>query len=64
VGDFPVIANTGVNFETIGSILEIADACIIATSLKVQGKPGERIDKNRVIKMMEAVNQGVMTWAK
>ena len=57
VGEFPVVANTGVSFDTVGSILEIADACVVATCLKVDGKSHERIDRARVRKMMEIKNQ-------
>ncbi|MCL2368511.1 MAG: BtpA/SgcQ family protein [Oscillospiraceae bacterium] len=56
VGDFPVIANTGVNFDTVGRILKIADACVVATCLKVDGKSFERIDRARVQKLMEIRN--------
>jgi len=53
VDDFPVVANTGVSFDTVGSILKIADACVVATCLKTDGKSGGRIDKTRVQRLME-----------
>ena len=55
VPDFPVIANTGVNIDTIASILAIADACVVATCLKVDCKPENRIDTARVKKLMSAL---------
>jgi len=56
VGDFTVLANTGVNFDTVGTILDIADACVVATCLKVDGKSHERIDQAQVQKFMEFRN--------
>lgn len=53
VGDFPVVANTGVGFETVASILEIADACIVATCLKEDGCPDGRIDMQRVKQLIK-----------
>lgn len=53
VGQFPVVANTGVNFDTIASIFEIADACIVATCLKENGSPGGRIELQRVKRLIE-----------
>lgn len=52
VGQFPVVANTGVSFETVTSILEIADACIVASCLKEKGALGCRIDKERVKRLI------------
>lgn len=48
VGAFPVIANTGVTFDTVSDILKIADACIVATCIKKDGAAGNRIDPQRV----------------
>ncbi len=50
---FPVVANTGVNFDTVSRILEIADACIVATCLKENGEINGRIERDRVKKLIE-----------
>lgn len=52
LGEFPVIANTGVNFENIVYVLENVDACIVATCLKTDANPKNRIDVNNVKKLM------------
>ena len=57
VGGFPVVANTGVNFNTSADILRIADACIVATCLKEGGLPGGRIEKERVHRLMETAGK-------
>ena len=51
-GQFPVVANTGVSFDTVASILEIADACVVATCLKENGVSECRIDKERVKRLI------------
>ncbi len=51
-GDFPIIANTGINFDNINQALEYADACVVATCLKVNGNSRGRIDVNNVKKLM------------
>lgn len=56
VGDFAVIANTGVNFDNVGEILSIADACCVATCLKVDGQSGNPIDGDNVRRFMDRVN--------
>ena len=58
VGDFAVIANTGVNFDNVGEILKIADACCVATCLKVDGQSGNPIDRENVERFMDCVNAG------
>ncbi len=55
VGDFPVVANTGVTFDTVKDILSIADACVVATCLKVDGCPENRIDPARVERLMRSI---------
>lgn len=59
VGDFAVIANTGVNFDNVAEILMIADACCVATCLKVDGRTGNPIDVERVRQFMKCTNSGV-----
>lgn len=58
VGDFPVVANTGVKFDNVRRILEIADACCVATCLKVDGNANNPIDVNNVRKMMACAAEG------
>ena len=53
VGDFPVFANTGVNFNNIKDILEIADGCCVATCLKEGANPNNPIDVDNVKNLME-----------
>lgn len=58
VGNFPVIANTGVKFENVTKILQIADACCVATCLKVDGNSNNPIDPENVKKMMACAKEG------
>lgn len=58
VGGFPVVANTGVKFENVHSILQIADACCVATCLKVDGNSNNPIDPENVKKMMACAREG------
>ena len=58
VGDFPVVANTGVKFENVRQILDIADACCVATCLKVDGSANNPIDMDNVRKMMAYAAKG------
>ena len=57
VGDFAVIANTGVNFDNVGEILKTADACCVATCLKVDGMSENPIDLERVRRFMERADR-------
>ncbi|MEA2509389.1 MAG: uncharacterized protein QOG21_1471 [Actinomycetota bacterium] len=54
-GAVPVIANTGVNHNTVGSILEIVDGVIVGTALKEDGDTWNPVDPERASKMMEIV---------
>lgn len=58
VGGFPVVANTGVKFENVHRILQIADACCVATCLKVDGNSDNPIDPENVKKMMACAREG------
>jgi membrane complex biogenesis BtpA family protein len=51
----PVIANTGVNHETVTSILGMVDGVIVGTALKVEGDTWNPVDADRATKMMEIV---------
>ncbi|MCR0335955.1 BtpA/SgcQ family protein [[Clostridium] innocuum] len=59
LGDFVVVANTGVNFDTVKSILDIADGCCVATCIKKDGKSDEAIDIARVKKLTRAARKEV-----
>ena len=48
-----VFANTGVNFDNIDRILAIADGCCVATCLKKNSDPRERVDEENVRKLMK-----------
>lgn len=58
VGDFMVIANTGVNCDNVGAILEIADGCCVATCLKIDGNPRNPIDLENVKKLVDCAKLG------
>lgn len=51
-----IIANTGVNKDNVGDILQVADGCFIGTSLKKDGVTWNNVDANRVSEFMKAVN--------
>ena len=56
VGDeLPVIANTGVRADSVAAILEVADGCIVGTSLKVDGITWNPVDRDRAMRFMDAV---------
>jgi len=55
VPDIPVLANTGVRHDTAERILETADGIIVGTSLKVDGRTENRVDPERVRRMVEHV---------
>lgn len=46
--DVAVIANTGVRPETVGTMLSVADACIVGTALKRDGQTWNAVDAERV----------------
>ena len=48
VPEVPVFANTGVTPDNVREILSIADACVVATCLKVDQQPFNRIDRANV----------------
>lgn len=51
----PVLANTGVNAETVADILAIADGVIVGTSLKQDGSTWNPVDPARAARFMEKV---------
>jgi len=54
--DVPVLANTGVSFETVIDILKIVDGAIIGTAFKVDGITWNPVDKECVKKIMDKVH--------
>lgn len=55
-GDTPVIVNTGVRAETAEAQLSIADAAIVGTAFKIDGRFENASDERRVRELMSAVN--------
>ncbi len=55
VPETPVIANTGVRTENIAQVLEVADGAIVGTSLKVDGITWNPVDRDRAMRLMDAV---------
>ncbi len=49
-----VIANTGVRPETVGQMLEVADGCVVGTSLKRDGDTWNEVDPQRVERLLTA----------
>lgn len=43
----PVLANTGVKHDTVAQVLDIADGCIVGSSLKVDGDTWKPVDPDR-----------------
>ena len=50
--DLPVLANTGVKHDTVGDVLEVADGCIVGSSLKVDGDTWKAVDPDRAVDFM------------
>jgi uncharacterized protein len=55
VSRVPVLANTGVNHDTVGEILRLVDGAIVGTSLKVDGNTWNPVDPQRARRMVELV---------
>lgn len=53
----PVLANTGVKHATVADVLEIADGCIVGSSLKVDGDTWKAVDPDRAAEFMRIVRQ-------
>jgi predicted TIM-barrel enzyme len=53
VGDFPVLANTGVRESNVTSMLAVADGAIVGTSLKEEGSTWTRVEPARATRMVE-----------
>jgi membrane complex biogenesis BtpA family protein len=57
VGDVAVIANTGVTAETVSEILDVADGVIVGTSLKRDGLTWNEVDRDRVLRFVDAASR-------
>lgn len=55
VPDTPVMANTGVNIDTVEGILEHAFGCVVGTHFKVDGITWNKVDGQRVRRFMDRV---------
>jgi len=55
VSRIPVLANTGVNHETVSAVLALVDGAIVGTSLKVDGDTWNPVDADRARRMVELV---------
>ena len=53
--DVPVLANTGVTFDTVTDILKIVDGAIVGTAFKVDGITWNSVEKERVKRLMDKV---------
>lgn len=45
--DTPVLANTGVKHDTVAKVMQVADGCIVGSSLKVDGNTWNPVDPDR-----------------
>jgi uncharacterized protein len=52
--DLPVLLNTGARADNIAAFLEIADGCIVGSSLKVDGYTWNPVDADRAAKFVQA----------
>ncbi len=48
----PVLANTGVQHETVADVLKVADGCIVGSALKVDGDTWNAVDSDRAADFM------------
>ncbi len=55
LGEVPVLANTGVRHDNVAQILELADGCVVGTSLKVDGDTWNPVDPERAARFMDIV---------
>lgn len=51
----PVLANTGVQHETVADVLKVADGCIVGSALKVDGDTWNAVDSDRAADFMARV---------
>ena len=60
VPDTPVLANTGVKHETVAQTFEIADGCIVGSSLKYDGDTWNAVDPERALLIARGFRVGIM----
>ncbi len=48
----PVLANTGVQHQTVADVLKVADGCIVGSALKVDGDTWNAVDSDRAADFM------------
>ena len=53
----PVMANTGVKHETVKDVLNVADGCVVGSSLKVDGNTWNAVDPDRAAEFMRLVRE-------
>jgi len=58
VSDIPVIANTGVQAETVAETLAVADGVIVGTALKRDGVTWNPVDPARAKRFLDAARSG------
>ena len=51
----PVLANTGVNLNTVKDVLRVADGCVVGSSLKLNGDTWQCVDPDRAKDFMKRV---------
>ncbi len=49
----PVLANTGVKHDTVAEVMQVADGCIVGSSLKVDGHTWNPVDPDRARDFMD-----------
>ena len=47
-----MLANTGVKHDTVAEVLNVADGCIVGSSLKVDGDTWNPVDPERAAEFM------------
>ena len=52
-----MLANTGVKHETVKDVLNVADGCIVGSSLKVDGNTWNAVDPDRAAEFMRLVRE-------
>jgi len=52
-GNRPVLIGSGLNLENAKELLSVADGAIVGSSVKIDGKIHDRVDKKRTQKLME-----------
>ncbi|MGK7907651.1 MAG: photosystem I biogenesis protein BtpA [Synechococcus sp.] len=55
--DTPIFIGSGADIDNIGSMLEVADGAIVATSLKRRGKFSEAVDPIKVSRFVQAAQR-------